>query len=160
MCAQRKAGRRPFPWFLAVHHQSLVSRSPLPCKKRSAWGGGWIIIIMLGSLKVFQSLGNLTALLMTSICSQCFSGAVILTALLPALLPSLWMRLDKQLQNSPLRSSVWLCLMVATQRVVVVTSVRACSLLSFSRHMPHTQLLLAMGRDPFNAMLFLYWWRI
>ena len=47
MCAQRKAGRRqrasvPFPWFLAVHHQSLVSRSPLPCKKRSAWGGGWL----------------------------------------------------------------------------------------------------------------------
>ena len=46
MCAQRKAGRRqhlpsvPFPWFLAVHHQSLVSRSPLPCKKRTAWGGG------------------------------------------------------------------------------------------------------------------------
>ena len=31
----------PLPWFLAVHHQSLVSRSPLPCKKRSAWGGGW-----------------------------------------------------------------------------------------------------------------------
>ena len=34
MCAQRKAGRRPFPWSLAVHHQSLVSRSPLPCEKR------------------------------------------------------------------------------------------------------------------------------
>ena len=32
----------PFPWSLAVHHQSLVSRSPLPCEKRSAWGGGWI----------------------------------------------------------------------------------------------------------------------
>ena len=35
----------PFPWSLAVHHQSLVSRSPLPCeKRRSAWGGGcpWI----------------------------------------------------------------------------------------------------------------------
>ena len=31
----------PFPWLLAIHHQSLVSRSPLPCKKRSAWGGGW-----------------------------------------------------------------------------------------------------------------------
>ena len=31
----------PFPWSLAVHHQSLVSRSPLPCEKRSAWGGGW-----------------------------------------------------------------------------------------------------------------------
>ena len=26
----------PFPWSLAVLHQSLVSRSPLPCKKRSA----------------------------------------------------------------------------------------------------------------------------
>ena len=26
----------PFPWSLAVHHQSLVSRSPLPCEKRSA----------------------------------------------------------------------------------------------------------------------------
>ena len=35
MCAQRKAGR------IAAHHQSLVSRSPLPCEKRSAWGGGW-----------------------------------------------------------------------------------------------------------------------
>ena len=31
----------PFPWSLAVHHQSLVSPSPLPCEKRSAWGGGW-----------------------------------------------------------------------------------------------------------------------
>ena len=46
LCAQRKAGRRqrasvPFPWSLVVHHQSLVSRSPLPCEKRSAWGGGW-----------------------------------------------------------------------------------------------------------------------
>ena len=45
MCAQRKAGRRqpsvPFPWSLAVRHQSLVSRSPLPCEKRSGWGGGW-----------------------------------------------------------------------------------------------------------------------
>ena len=30
----------PFPWSLVVHHQSLVSRSPLPCEKRSAWGGG------------------------------------------------------------------------------------------------------------------------
>ena len=42
ICAQRKAGRRhvPFPWSLAVYHQSLVSRSPLPCEKRSAWGGG------------------------------------------------------------------------------------------------------------------------
>ena len=30
----------PFPWFFAVHHQSLVSRSPLPREKRSAWGGG------------------------------------------------------------------------------------------------------------------------
>ena len=45
MCSQRKAGRRqqasrlpcvPFSWSLAVHHQSLVSRSPLPCEKRSA----------------------------------------------------------------------------------------------------------------------------
>ena len=26
----------PFPWSLAVYHQSLVSRSPLPCEKRSA----------------------------------------------------------------------------------------------------------------------------
>ena len=25
---------------LAVHNQSLLSRSPLPCEKRSAWGGG------------------------------------------------------------------------------------------------------------------------
>ena len=33
MCAQRKAGK------------SLVSRSPLPCEKRSAWGGGWTISI-------------------------------------------------------------------------------------------------------------------
>ena len=46
MCAQRKAGRRqlpsvPFPWSLALHHQSLVSGSPLPREKRSAWGGGW-----------------------------------------------------------------------------------------------------------------------
>ena len=32
----------PFPWSLAVHHQSLVSRLPLPCEKRSAWGGGWL----------------------------------------------------------------------------------------------------------------------
>ena len=41
-CARK--GRRegvPFPWSLAVYHQSLVSRSPLPCEKRSAWGGGW-----------------------------------------------------------------------------------------------------------------------
>ena len=30
----------PFPWSLAVYHQSLVSRSPLPCEKRSTWGGG------------------------------------------------------------------------------------------------------------------------
>ena len=30
----------PFPWSLTVHHQSLVSPSPLPCEKRSAWGGG------------------------------------------------------------------------------------------------------------------------
>ena len=58
MCAQRKAGRRqrarlrlpsvPFPWSPAVYydHQSLVPRSPLPCEKRSAWGGGchWIVI--------------------------------------------------------------------------------------------------------------------
>ena len=27
---------------LAVHHQSLVSRSSLLCEKRSAWGGGWV----------------------------------------------------------------------------------------------------------------------
>ena len=26
----------PFPWSLAVYHQSLVSRSPLPCEKRGA----------------------------------------------------------------------------------------------------------------------------
>ena len=26
----------PFPWSLAVYHQSLVSRSPLPCEKRNA----------------------------------------------------------------------------------------------------------------------------
>ena len=31
----------PFPWSLVVHHQSLVSRSLLLCKQRSAWGGGW-----------------------------------------------------------------------------------------------------------------------
>ena len=45
MCAQRKAGRRqlarralrlpcvPFPWSPAVHHQSLVSRSPPAMRK-------------------------------------------------------------------------------------------------------------------------------
>ena len=36
MCAQRKAGRRSFPWSLAVHHQSLVSPSLLPSEKRSS----------------------------------------------------------------------------------------------------------------------------
>ena len=45
MCAQREREEEssvPFPWSLAVHHQSLVSRSPLPCEKWSAWGGGWL----------------------------------------------------------------------------------------------------------------------
>ena len=39
-CARKGRREEPFPWSLAVHHQSLVSRSPLPCEKRSAWGGG------------------------------------------------------------------------------------------------------------------------
>ena len=49
----------PFPWFLAVHHQTLVSRSPLPCEKRSAWGGGWfravsvLKLVVTGSCHVF-----------------------------------------------------------------------------------------------------------
>jgi len=37
----------PFPSSLAVHHQSLVSRSPLPCEKRSAWGGGCPLTLIL-----------------------------------------------------------------------------------------------------------------
>ena len=31
----------PFPWSLAIHHQSLAFRTRLPCENRSAWGGGW-----------------------------------------------------------------------------------------------------------------------
>ena len=53
MCAQRKAGRRererrasPAICTLPMvpcgsSPVTRVSRSPLPCKKRSAWGGGW-----------------------------------------------------------------------------------------------------------------------
>ena len=40
-CAREGRREGAFPWSLAVHHQSLVLRSPLPCEKRSAWGGGW-----------------------------------------------------------------------------------------------------------------------
>ena len=40
MCAQRKAGRRlpsvPFPWSLAVHHQSLAFRARLCHAKNEA----------------------------------------------------------------------------------------------------------------------------
>ena len=36
MCAQRKAGRIPFPWSLAVHHQSLVFRARLYDEKNEA----------------------------------------------------------------------------------------------------------------------------
>ena len=45
----------PFPWSLAVHHQSFVSRSPLPCEKRSAWGGGWPFIIFKDLIFVFKT---------------------------------------------------------------------------------------------------------
>ena len=50
MCAQRKAGRRqrasPAVFTLPMvpcgsSPVTRVSRSPLPCEKRSAWGGGW-----------------------------------------------------------------------------------------------------------------------
>ena len=44
MCAQRKAGRRhPSHGPLRV----ITSRSPLPCEKRSAWGGGWVSTIWI-----------------------------------------------------------------------------------------------------------------
>ena len=36
MCAQRKAGRRPFPWSLAVHHQSFAFRARLYDEKNEA----------------------------------------------------------------------------------------------------------------------------
>ena len=47
MCAQRKAGRRQSPTVYTLpmvprgsSPVTRVSRSPLPCEKRSAWGGG------------------------------------------------------------------------------------------------------------------------
>ena len=43
-CAQRKARRRhPFHGPLRV----ITSHSPLPCEKRSAWGGGWMSTIWI-----------------------------------------------------------------------------------------------------------------
>ena len=39
---------------------------------------------------------------------------------------NLWMSVDKYLPNSPLRFSVWWCLVVAAHRVVMVTGFRAC----------------------------------
>ena len=62
--------------------------------------------------------------------------------------PSLPLSLPPSLPPS-LPLDVALCLVVATQRVVVATLAPAWSPLSFSRHMPHTH-------DPFNALPFPY----
>ena len=62
MCAQRKAGRRKWasPCRLYPSHGPLrrfISRSPLPCDKRRAWGGGWYIRIRIISRRFVHTPG-------------------------------------------------------------------------------------------------------
>ena len=72
MCTRRKAGRSvPFPWSLAVHHQSLAST----CEKRCAWGGSWSggiiceIVNSLGQGNVTLS-AKIQGILKTSCCGN------------------------------------------------------------------------------------------
>ena len=60
MCAQRKAGRSPAVCTLPMvpcgsSPVTRVSRSPLPCEKRSAWGGGWPFITFKDLIFVFKT---------------------------------------------------------------------------------------------------------
>ena len=72
MCTQSKAGRSvPFPWSLAVHHQSLAST----CEKRCAWGGscsGGIICEIVNPLGQgnFTLSGKIQGISKTSCCGN------------------------------------------------------------------------------------------
>ena len=50
ICAQRKAGRSLYPSHGPL--RLIASRSPLPCEKRSAWGGGWGVMISTKTGKI------------------------------------------------------------------------------------------------------------
>ena len=50
MCAQRKAGRSLYSSSGPL--RLIISRSPLPCEKRSAWGGGWGVMISTETGKI------------------------------------------------------------------------------------------------------------
>ena len=50
MCAQRKAGRSLYSSNGPL--RLIISRSPLPCEKRSAWGGGWVVTISTETGKI------------------------------------------------------------------------------------------------------------
>ena len=50
MCAQRKAGRSLYPYHGPL--RLIASHSPLPCEKRSAWGGGWGVMISTETGKI------------------------------------------------------------------------------------------------------------
>ena len=69
----------PFPWFLAVHHQSLASTMNR-FKKRSAWGGGCIFCVLqilhLGAFKQPLLIGSGRFVLSDSGFAQTFGQIV------------------------------------------------------------------------------------
>ena len=81
MCAQRKAGRRQrarrrFACRLYPSHGPLrfiTSRSPLPCDKRSAWGGGCHELFFL-SLYLFFRVSHWQESPSTLISFNCFTN--------------------------------------------------------------------------------------
>ena len=50
LCAQRKAGRSLYSSNGPL--RLIISRSPLSCEKRSAWGGGWVVMISTETGKI------------------------------------------------------------------------------------------------------------
>ena len=72
MCVQRKAERSTLPmvpW--GSSPVTRVSRSPLPCKKRSAWGGGWFDIVLYSVVVcIFQAYCELPYVILVHACTR------------------------------------------------------------------------------------------
>ena len=85
MCAQRKAGRIPFPWSLAVHHQSLVFRARLYDEKNGAPEEEAVVAGYEKLLQKveFKTVVKRTASLLNSFCSNVAKTGC--TCLLPTL---------------------------------------------------------------------------